>query len=197
MIVHSQNSQNQPSVLFPTTKPFTRRSRIETPSESVLVDQVFRVWQDFSKFTMAKLRRDVPNIQFPGSSSRPLRVVASGTLFQTYTLSIPSYPAPSTVTRAHSVEKTRGGSASTVLSLLAQFPAVEAVLVASLGGNDEGTMVLQDLEAEGVVTRYCKVWKHSGVPTAWVMHSGALGRKELRRWTDSGSLQPRTTPGRL
>ncbi|KDQ24722.1 hypothetical protein PLEOSDRAFT_1047353 [Pleurotus ostreatus PC15] len=120
---------------------------------------------------MAKLRRDVPDIQFPGSSSRPLRVVASGTLFQTYTLSIPSYPAPSTVTRAHSVAKTRGGSASTVLSLLAQFPAVEAVLVASLGGNDEGTMVLQDLEAEGVVTRYCKIWKHSGVPTAWVMHS--------------------------
>lgn len=59
-----------------------------------------------------------------------------------------------------------------LLSLLAQFPAVEAVLVASLGGNDEGKMILRDLEREGVMTRYCKIWKDSGVPSAWVLHSG-------------------------
>ncbi|KAJ7593134.1 hypothetical protein C8J56DRAFT_779686 [Mycena floridula] len=109
---------------------------------------------------------------FPGpSDERPLRIIASGTLFRTFTLEVPNHPAPSTVVRAHSVQKTRGGSASTLLSLLAQFPSVESVLVAPLGGDDEGRMVLRELEAEGVNTRYCKVWKGSGVPTAWVLHS--------------------------
>jgi hypothetical protein len=60
---------------------------------------------------MAKLRRDeayqVPPI-------KPLRIVASGTLFVTHTLFIPTYPVPSTVVRAHSVEKARGGGANTV-----------------------------------------------------------------------------------
>ena len=59
-----------------------------------------------------------------------------------------------------------------ILSLLAQFPAVEAVLVAPLSGNDEGKLILQDLENEGVITRYCKIWKTAGVPSAWIMHSG-------------------------
>jgi sugar/nucleoside kinase (ribokinase family) len=76
---------------------------------------------------------------------------------------------PSSVTRAHSVEKTRGGTASTLLSLLAQFSAVDAILVASLGGNDDGQMILRDLEREGVNTRFCKIWSNLGVPTAWVL----------------------------
>lgn len=59
-----------------------------------------------------------------------------------------------------------------VLSLLAQFPAVEAVLVAPLGGNEEGRMILKDLENEGVITKYCKIWRDAGVPSAWVLHSG-------------------------
>lgn len=67
---------------------------------------------------MSRLRRDTHDSYFP--SIRPLRIVASGTLFHTYTLSLPSYPAAGTVVRAHSVVKTRGGSASTLLSLLAQ-----------------------------------------------------------------------------
>jgi len=71
-----------------------------------------------------------------------------------------------------------------ILSLLAQFPAVEAVLVAPLGGNDEGKLILRDLENEGVITRYCKIWKTAGVPSAWIMHSGeptsgCLGRVDL------------------
>lgn len=121
---------------------------------------------------MAKLRRDTHEAQYFPPLARPLRIVASGTLFHTHTLSLPCHPAPSTVIRAHSVTKTRGGSASTLLSLLAQFPSVEALLVAPLGGNDEGRMALRDLEKEGVITRYCKIWKGAGVPSAWVMHSG-------------------------
>ncbi|KAJ7707681.1 Ribokinase-like protein [Mycena rosella] len=119
---------------------------------------------------MAKLRRENPDAValVPG---RPLRIVASGTLFLTHTLSLPSHPAPSTVVRAHSVTKSRGGSASTLLSLLAQFSRVEAFLVAPLGGNDEGKMILRDLQREGVITRYCKIWKGAGVPSAWVLES--------------------------
>ncbi|KAJ7274370.1 Ribokinase-like protein [Mycena haematopus] len=107
----------------------------------------------------------------PPVPGRPLRIVASGTLFLTHTLSLPTHPAPSTVVRAQSVTRTRGGSASTLLSLLAQFSRVEAFLVAPLGGNDEGKMILRDLEREGVTTRYCKLWKGLGVPSAWVLES--------------------------
>lgn len=87
-------------------------------------------------------------------------------------LSLQAQPAPGSVLRAHSVSKTRGGSATTLLSLLAQFPDVETVLVAPLGGNEDGQIILQELEKEGVITRYCKVWKDQGVPSAWVLHSG-------------------------
>ena len=64
---------------------------------------------------MAKLRRersdDHQNQYF---HPKPLRIVASGTLFLTHTLSVPCHPVPSTVIRAHSVEKVRGGSANMV-----------------------------------------------------------------------------------
>lgn len=59
-----------------------------------------------------------------------------------------------------------------ILSLLAQFTNVDAVLVAPLGGNEEGKAILKDLDHEGVNTRYCKIWKDSGIPSAWVMHAG-------------------------
>jgi sugar/nucleoside kinase (ribokinase family) len=121
---------------------------------------------------MTRLRRNTPDAPLPPQVQRPLRIVASGTLFLTHTLLLPSHPSPSSVTRAHSVSKVRGGSSSTLLSLLAQFPNVEALLVAPLGGNDEGAMILRDLEKEGVSTRYCKIWEGSGVPSAWVLHSG-------------------------
>ncbi|TFK75232.1 hypothetical protein BDN72DRAFT_832588 [Pluteus cervinus] len=120
---------------------------------------------------MAKLRRDNHEPQATGPPVKPLRIIASGTLFVTHTLSLPSHPAPSSVIRAHSVEKSRGGSASTLLSLLAQFQGVEAALVAPLGGNDEGKMIIRDLENEGVTTHYCKIWRNVGVPSAWVLHS--------------------------
>ncbi|KAF5382174.1 hypothetical protein D9615_004401 [Tricholomella constricta] len=123
------------------------------------------------EYAMAKLRRETHETTPLHPHTKPLRIVASGTLFLTHTLSIPSHPGPSSVVRAHSVEKARGGSANTVLSLLAQFSSVEAVLVAPLSGNDEGQMVLRDLENEGVITRYCKIWKAVGVPSAWVLHA--------------------------
>ena len=141
---------------------------------------------------MAKIRRDGTEAvsYFPSPNHRPLRVVAAGTLFQTHILSVPSHPEPGGAVRAQSVEKTRGGSAnlvwfpwllwaqkfaeasSKILSLLAQFSHVDAALVASLGANEEGKRVLKDLENEGVDTRYCKIWKDAGIPSAWVMHAG-------------------------
>ncbi|KAG5643010.1 hypothetical protein DXG03_001748 [Asterophora parasitica] len=121
---------------------------------------------------MAKLRRETYETTPIRPPTKPLRIVASGTLFLTHTLNITSHPAPASTVRAHSVEKTRGGSANTVLSLLSQFPSVESVLVAPLSGNDEGQRILRDLESEGVITRYCKIWKNVGVPSAWVLHAG-------------------------
>ena len=127
---------------------------------------------------MARLRRDTQDsaaTQHPPSlSAQPtLRIVASGTLFLTHTLELPTHPAPETVHRAKSVAKSRGGAAPTCLSILAQFPGVDAKLVASLSNNDEGKMIIDQLEREGVSTRYCKIWEGASVPSAWVLHAGA------------------------
>lgn len=138
-----------------------------------------------------------PSSSQPG----PLRILASGTLFYTYTLSLPTHPAPRSSNanvRAHSYVRSRNGSACSVLTVLAQFQAgfsnegvspgaaspgsagmglgnggVEGVwLIASLGGNDEGKEVLRELERAGVSTKYCKIWDGVGVPGAWVLHAG-------------------------
>ncbi|KAI0367892.1 hypothetical protein BV20DRAFT_969980 [Pilatotrama ljubarskyi] len=119
---------------------------------------------------MARLRRDTQD-SAGSTHHRSLRVVASGTLFLTNNLALPTYPEPNSVVRAHSVTRIRGGSASTCLSIAAQFPAVEAILVAPLGGNEEGRMIINDLEQERVSTRFCKVWQEAGVPSAWVLHA--------------------------
>lgn len=120
---------------------------------------------------MARLRQG-QEMQTVYPYQRPLRIVASGTLFQTTTLSVPFEPTPSEAARAHSVEKTRGGSANIILSVLAQFSSVDAILVAPLGGNEDGQAILRDLEREGVNTRFCKIWDEYGVPSAWVLHAG-------------------------
>lgn len=120
---------------------------------------------------MARLRRDTQD-SAGMTLQRPLRVVASGTLFLTNNLALPTHPEPNSVVRAHSVLRVRGGSASTCMSIAAQFPAVEAMLVAPLGGNDEGRMIINELEQERVSTRFCKVWQEAGVPSAWVLQAG-------------------------
>ena len=111
--------------------------------------------------------------------NRPLRILASGTVFLTHTLALPTQPSPFTVTRAHSVVRTRGGSAGCLLSVLVQFNStqgntIEGQLIAALGGDEEGKMIIRELENEGVGLRYCKIWKGAGVPSAWVLKSGAL-----------------------
>ncbi|KAI9439013.1 hypothetical protein H4582DRAFT_1813774 [Lactarius indigo] len=108
----------------------------------------------------------------PPPSTRPLRVVAVGTLFLTHTLSLPSHPAPAKTIRAHEYVRSRGGSAPSILCLLSQLQADKCWLVASLGGAQEARVVTRELEADGVSTRYCKVWDGAGVPAAWVLHAG-------------------------
>ena len=116
-------------------------------------------------------RRDTSDPSSP-PAARPLRIVASGTLFLTHTLSLQTFPEETSAVRAQSVQSSRGGSASNVLCTLGQFPGVQAMLVAPLGGNDEAKAMMRDLEAEGVSTRYCKIWENSSVPTAWILKAG-------------------------
>ena len=137
---------------------------------------------------MARLRRDTQD-SGGATSQRPLRVVASGTLFVTHNLGLPTHPDANSVVRAHSVSRDRGGSASTCLSVVAQFPAVDAILVAPLGGNEEGRRILAELEKERVSTRYCKIWPEAGVPSAWVLHAG-VSSDSLRAYSDLNFKRP-------
>lgn len=125
---------------------------------------------------MAKLRKpdslDPLQTYTAANRPRPLRIVASGTLFVTNVLALPSFPTEASISRARSVSKTRGGSVANVLVTLGQFAGIDAMLVAPLAGNSEGNMLIRDLQREGVNTRFCKVWEGAGVPSAWVLESG-------------------------
>lgn len=147
-------------------------------SSAVWSDQA--TTQPILRWAMSRLRPS-PTPTLP-TSTRPLRVVAVGTLFLTHTLSLPSHPGPTQTIRAHEYVRARGGSAPSVLCVLSQLNADKCWLVASLGGAQEARVVTRELEAEGVSTRYCKVWEGAGVPAAWLLHAGkypgvSLGEK--------------------
>ncbi|KZW02064.1 hypothetical protein EXIGLDRAFT_736782 [Exidia glandulosa HHB12029] len=126
---------------------------------------------------------------------RPVRVVASGTLFLVNTLAIDVFPAEGTTSRAKNVSRTRGGPAAIALSLLAQLsrveyprgirsvdqrgrsgapevfePAIEAFLIAALAGDPDGQVLIRELHDEGVSTKFSKVLDRP-VPTSWVFQS--------------------------
>lgn len=125
-----------------------------------------------SAMASLRLRRDDPALAAL-SAPRPLRIVASGTLFLTQHLTVSSYPTEGSGSgRARAVTMSRGGAASNVLGVLTQFAGVDAMLVAPLGGNTQGKMLINELEKEGVSTRYCKVWNGANVPCAWILASG-------------------------
>lgn len=66
--------------------------------------------------SMNKLRRERSddNQHQRFQQFRPLRIIASGTLFLKHAISVPCHPIPASEIRAHSVEKVRGGSANIV-----------------------------------------------------------------------------------
>jgi sugar/nucleoside kinase (ribokinase family) len=125
--------------------------------------------------------------QLSQAQQRPLRVIATGTLFVTHTLCLQSHPAPSSITRAHAVSRSRGGSAPIVLAALAQLGSMgphvfDAQLVAPLAANDEGRAIMRELENEGIGLRYCKIWEGANVPSAWVLQSGQSMMKTPTAW---------------
>ncbi|KAI6039893.1 hypothetical protein EDC04DRAFT_2682230 [Pisolithus marmoratus] len=131
---------------------------------------------------MARLRRDTAQQMHPSQHTspppRPLRIFATGTVFLTHTLFLPSYPLPGSASRAQAVHTSRGGASGHILTVLAQLCAtvpsagdVEPMLVASLGSNAEAQRLRDVLETSGVRTKYCKIWPGLGVPSAWVMHA--------------------------
>ncbi|KAG8902689.1 hypothetical protein FRB99_004253 [Tulasnella sp. 403] len=135
-----------------------------------------------------------------------LKIVASGTLFFTHSINVPGdrtangdAKGSTTVLRAQSVSRSRGGSASTILSVLCQFnppqqphtqslrsrgeaaatayvrsatpqePVIETWLVAPIGRGSEANALLGDLEREGVRTKLCARREGEGVPSAYVL----------------------------
>jgi hypothetical protein len=149
------------------TKMTPTAGRVSSP----LLDDDDDDWYIPSCFTIAMSRLRPSPTPTPLLPTRPLRVVAAGTLFLTHALSLPTHPGPGQTVRAHEYSRSRGGSAPAVLSLLSQLNADKCWLVASLGGAQEARAVARELEAGGVSTRYCKVWEGAGVPAAWVLHA--------------------------
>jgi hypothetical protein len=162
---HGGGCHRYPRVVGPHSSAERRRVWSQQALEST-TQPILRL----PAWAMSRLRPS-PTPPLP-PSTRPLRVVAVGTLFLTHTLSLPSHPAPAQTVRAHEYVRSRGGSAPSILCVLSQLNADKCWLVASLGGAQDARVVTRELEAEGVSTRYCKVWDGAGVPAAWLLHAG-------------------------
>ncbi|KAI9442025.1 hypothetical protein BJY52DRAFT_1194878 [Lactarius psammicola] len=76
-----------------------------------------------------------------------------------------------TRSRIHEYVRSRGGIAPFILCVLSQLHVDKCWLVASLSSSQEARVVMRELGAEGVSTRYCGVWDGAGVPAAWVLHT--------------------------
>ena len=161
---HGRGCHRYPRVVGPQTGTGGERRRVWSLESTTRPTLRLPAW------AMSRLRPS-PTPTLP-PSTRPLRVVGVGTLFLTHTLSLPSHPAPAQTIRAHEYVRSRGGSAPSILCVLSQLHADRCWLVASLGGAQEARVVRSELEAEGVSTRYCKVWEGAGVPAAWLLHAG-------------------------
>ena len=142
------------------------------------------------------MRTTPSNTSWNASLRAPLRVFASGTLFLTHTLHVTSYPEAGDVARAQSVQSHRGGHGANVLAILAQFRAIRPSYVPPPGpvahvsggpyaipvgdvqfcgplpGNEEGALVVKELEVEGVAIGFSIIRDGKGVPAAWVIDSG-------------------------
>jgi hypothetical protein len=131
--------------------------------------------------TPGQMGGSYPDILFP--PRRKPRIFASGTLFQTHTFVVPRFlnseleMIGTTVTRAHSVTKALNGNAMGILKLLTGMNAFlgsggnETYLMAPMGGSYEGKTIVEELEREGIRTKYCKIVEGSGVPGAWVFRA--------------------------
>ncbi|KAG8969343.1 hypothetical protein FRC03_003444 [Tulasnella sp. 419] len=113
----------------------------------------------------------------PGTRSR-LRIVASGTVFITHTITLRDPPLSTqgdVNMRAQSIVRARGGSAPAILSILCQFgrqdDVVDAWLVAPVGRGSDASALLTELEKEGVKTKLCAKREGEGVPSAYVLKS--------------------------
>lgn len=118
-------------------------------------------------------RGNSPGRESPGLS-RPLRIVASGVIFVTHTLSLLSFPEEGSNSRAQAVNRVRGGSAAASLSVLAQFSDVKSWLLAPIGSGPEGAAIRIELEREGISTQLCPKREADGVPKAFVLRSGCV-----------------------
>lgn len=168
---HGRGCHRYPRVVGPQKSSANDRRRVWSDQASESTTQRLSAW------AMSRLRPS-PTPSLP-TSTRPLRVVAVGTLFLTHTLSLPSHPGPTQTIRAHEYVRSRGGSAPSVLCVLSQLNAEKCWLVASLGGAQEARVVTRELELEGVSTRYCKVWEGAGVPAAWLLHAGDTNNQSV------------------
>lgn len=146
---------------------------------------------------LQRLFRAMASAVRPDAQAQPraVRVVAAGTLFVVNTLSLDGFPDEGSSARAKNVVRTRGGTAPITLAVLAQLgrqeaprgprqyeqrgragapepaePAIEAYLVAALGGDDDGRLLIRELHDEGVSTKFSKILDRP-VPTSWVFLS--------------------------
>lgn len=102
---------------------------------------------------------------------QPFRIVATGTIFLTHTISLATFSSEGSNVRAQTVDRHRGGAAAASLSVIAQFAGTQAWLIAPIGGGGEGASLRVELERERISTELCARRESEGVPKAFIIKS--------------------------
>ena len=126
-----------------------------------------------------KLRKESPRPGSRGNSGPsipgPLRVVASGVVFLTHTITMSGeLPPAGSNSRAQDVIRHRGGAAAACLSVISQFAGTQSWLIAPIGTGPEGEALRVELQREGISTQLCARREADGVPKAFVILSSCV-----------------------
>lgn len=118
-------------------------------------------------------RSPLPSSYIRDASKNPFRIVATGTIFLTHTISIATFAREGSNVRAQTVVRHRGGAAAASLSVIAQFGGTQPWLIAPIGGGGEGASLRVELERERIRTELCAKRESEGVPKAFIIRSSA------------------------
>ncbi|KZP00971.1 hypothetical protein CALVIDRAFT_533296 [Calocera viscosa TUFC12733] len=125
-------------------------------------------------------KKDLPPLPpSPHDNPNNLRVLAIGTLYEIQTFYLDAFPDEGLKLRAQSVTRERGGSAASILHLLAQFDGVSPFLCAPVGSRRESTRVESELDDLGIGTEFLVRREGEQVPTSYIMQSLGTGSRTV------------------
>ncbi|KAF0521902.1 Ribokinase-like protein [Gigaspora margarita] len=120
---------------------------------------------------------------------KPLKILAIGSAYEDTILYVDRFPPEDGKQRAQRVEKRRGGNSGNTLTVLSQFPNVDAWFMASMASKEASTFLVQDFEAHNIKTTTC-IFRSSAThaPVAYIIHADNTSSRTIINYNSIDEL---------